>query len=30
MYVATLVGDGEGHTKTVKRAVTVTARAGLK
>jgi hypothetical protein len=30
MYVATLVGDGEGRTKTVKRAVTVTARAGLK
>ena len=30
MYVATLVGDEEGRTKTVKRAVTVTARAGLK
>jgi Ca2+-binding RTX toxin-like protein len=30
MYVATLAGDGEGHTKTVRKAVTVTARRGLK
>jgi hypothetical protein len=30
MYVATLVGDGEGRTKTVRKAVTVTARRGLK
>jgi hypothetical protein len=30
MYVATLVGDEAGRTKTVRRAVTVTARRGLK
>jgi hypothetical protein len=30
MYVATLVGDDEGRTKTVRKAVTVTAKRRLK
>ena len=30
MYVATLAGDAEGRTSTVRRTVTVTARRGLR